>query len=77
MKKIALLSMVCASVFPTAALTYASYDKHRPNYLPASRYIDNKAPSAAARLGCLRMCENDLLPCDPWSFKQADGRCPG
>ena len=77
MKQIALRLAVCASVLPWATLTHAGYDEPRPNNTPVSRYLDDEDPSVAARLGCVKMCDNDQFPCDPWSFKKVDGRCSG
>ncbi len=32
-------------------------------------------PNVPNRHGCVRQCIQDLSPCDPPSYKQADGRC--
>ena len=77
MKQIAFRMVVCASILPWANLAHASYEEPRSDDLRVSRYLDDEDPSVASRLGCVKMCDNDQFPCDPWSFKKLDGRCSG
>ncbi len=77
MKRIALCLTVCVFAAPWATMTHAEYIESRTIDRQISRYVDTDDPSIAEELGCVKMCEEDLTPCDPPAFKKVDGRCAG
>ena len=76
MRRIVLLT-VCVLAAPWATMTHAAYIEGRTSDRQFSRYVDTDDPSIAKGLGCVKLCEEDLTPCDPTPLKKADERCAG
>ena len=61
------------STFASAALAQPLYVARGPRYeRPPAPYTQR---SPYETVVCQRWCDADSLPCDPASFKIADGRC--
>lgn len=79
MKTIVMIAAVAASL----ATSWPMQASARPLAFGArSEAVDDDPPegfqprlSAASGRLCVKQCPNDSLPCDPPSYKIADGRC--
>lgn len=67
--------LVVAVAMPAAAAPPPAPD--RTELAQAGQAEARTPPGVPDRQGCARLCENDLSPCDPPVYKQADGRCTG
>jgi hypothetical protein len=63
------------SILPDPALAGSPYytDQDREPSRPDPN--PHGIPNVPNLQGCIPLCEQDLDPCDPPVFKQADGRC--
>ncbi|WP_131116902.1 hypothetical protein [Lichenihabitans psoromatis] len=77
-RKIALIGVVAAAL-ALPGLAHAQYASGR--LVEPDGYIYNRQGQAfnphegLQPNGCVKLCEFDSNPCDPPSFKHADGRC--
>lgn len=65
------LSLVGLAV-PTAA---TAQDWDRADDPPERTESTLYPPNIVDPHGCVRMCDQDMSPCDPPLYKHADGRC--
>ena len=75
-----MFKLTIAAALAAATLSLASGADARTRYAPEYDYgyaPEGVQPGLRTADGraCVKQCPNDSLPCDPPSFKQADGRC--
>ena len=60
-----------------AVPTFASAQEapYVPNFFRLEPQTYDNVPNIPGPNGCVKWCFRDDSPCDPPSFKQADGRC--